>query len=223
MVVIVITLLFITPAFAKLPHSALAAIIIVSVIGLIDVKHLPEQWRFHREDVITQAVTLVTVLAFSVEVGLLTGVALSVAFFVRQSSRPHIVQVGRMPGTEQFKAINRYDVETFSHTVAVRIDENLYFANADRVENKLLKIIERRRGTKNLLLVCSAINSIDISGLEMLYRVNDQLAGRGVKLHLADVKGPPLAKLHETRFLDALSGSHYFTTDQAMRDLAERA
>ncbi len=223
MAVIVVTLLFITPAFAKLPHSALAAIIIVSVIGLIDVKHLPEQWRFHREDVMTQMVTLITVLAFSVEVGLLTGVALSIAFFIRRSSRPHIVQVGRMPGTEQFKAINRYDVETFSHTVAVRIDENLYFANADRVENKLLKIIERRPGTRNLLLVCSAINSIDISGLEMLYRVNDQLASRGVKLHLADVKGPPLAKLHETRFLDALSGSHYFTTDQAMRDLAERA
>ncbi|MGI9325017.1 MAG: SulP family inorganic anion transporter [Pseudomonadales bacterium] len=223
MVVIVLVLLFITPAFAHLPHAALAAIIMVSVIGLIDVKHLPEQWRFYREDVITQGVTLVTVLFFSVEAGLITGVLLSIAFFVRESSRPHIVLVGRMPGTEQFKAINRYDVETLGHTAAVRIDENLYFANADRIENKLLKIIERRLGTKHLLLVCSSINTIDISGLEMLYRINDHLDGRGIKLHLSDVKGAPLAKLHKTQFTKALSGSIYFTTDQAIRDLSERA
>lgn len=223
MVVIVIVLLFITPAFAHLPHAALAAIIMVSVIGLIDIKHIPEQWRFHPEDVITQMVTLLTVLLFSVEAGLITGVLLSIAFFIRQSSRPHIVQVGRMPGTEQFKAINRYDVETLGNTAAVRIDENLYFANADRIENKLLKIIERRPGTRHLLLVCSSVNSIDISGLEMLYRVNDHLEGRGIKMHLSDVKGPPLAKLHQTKFTQSLSGSIYFTTDQAMRDLSERS
>ncbi|MFK7914112.1 MAG: SulP family inorganic anion transporter [Pseudomonadales bacterium] len=223
MIVIVIVLLFITPAFAHLPHAALAAIIMVSVIGLIDLKHIPEQWRFYREDVITQMVTLLTVLIFSVEAGLITGVVLSIAFFIRESSRPHIVQVGRMPGTEQFKAINRYDVETLGNTAAVRIDENLYFANADRVENKLLKIIERRPGTRHLLLVCSSINTIDISGLEMLYRINSHLEGRGIKLHLSDVKGPPLAKLHQTKFTQSLSGSIYFTTDQAMLDLSERS
>lgn len=221
MLVIVVVLLYFTPVFAHLPQSALAAIIIISVLGLIEVKHLREQWRFHRSDVITQLLTLLTVLAYNVETGLIVGVLLSIAFLVRDSSRPYIAEVGRMPGTEQFKAINRYDVETLPHVAAVRIDESLYFANANQIENKLLKIIERRRGTRHLLLVFSAINRIDSSGLEMLYRLNDNLRGRGIQVHLADVKARPLAKLQQTEFTTSLSGRIYFTTDQAVRALAE--
>lgn len=219
--VIVLVLLFLTPLFERLPQSALAAIIIVSVLGLIDVVHVREQWRFHRSDVITQFATLVAVLMYNVEIGLIVGVLLSIAFLVRDSSRPYIAEVGRMPGTEQFKAISRYDVETVPHVAAVRIDESLYFANANQIENKLFKIIERRRGTKHLLLIFSAINRIDSSGLEMLYRVNDNLRGRGIRVHLADVKARPLRKLQQTEFITALSGRIYFTTDQAMQALAE--
>ena len=152
---------------------------------------------------------------------LIVGVLLSIAFLVRDSSRPYIAEVGRMPGTEQFKAISRYDVETLPHVAAVRIDESPYFANANQIENKLFKIIERRRGTKHLLLIFSAINRIDSSGLEMLYRVNDNLRGRGIRMHLADVKARPLKKLQQTEFITALSGRIYFTTDQAMQALAE--
>ena len=221
MLVIVGVLLFLTPVFSSLPHSALAAIIIISVFGLIDLSHLREQWRFHRSDVFTQLLTTLIVLAYNVETGLMVGVLLSIAFLVRDSSRPYIAEVGRMPGTEQFKAVTRYDVETLPHVAAVRIDESLYFANANQIENKVLKIIERRPGTRHLLLVFSAINRIDSSGLEMLYRINDSLKARGITTHLADVKARPLAKLQQTQFITALSGRIYFTTDQGLRALAE--
>ncbi len=222
-VIVLLTVMFLTPALARLPQAVLAAIIIVSVVQLIDFRSLREQWRFYSEDAYTQIATLLTVLFFGVETGLLTGVGLSIAFFIRQSSRPRITLVGRIGGTEHFRAVRRYDVETLQHVCAVRIDENLYFANANQVETKLLKVVQRRPETQHLLVVCSAINMIDATGLEMLHRVNDSFQRLGIKLHLSEIKGSVMTQLEATDFLQNLSGSVFFTTDQAMRQLAERA
>jgi SulP family sulfate permease len=221
-VVIVLTLLLFTPLFTLLPHAALAAIVIVSVFGLMDFASILRHWQVHRDDSITQIATLVTVLAFGVEAGLITGVALSIAFFVRRVSRPHVAIVGRIPNTEHFRAARRYEVETYAHVAAIRVDESLFFANADQVESKLLKIIQRRPGTKHVLLVCSAINMIDVSGLEMLYRINENLKSMGITLHLSEVKAPVMAQLEATDFINHLYGGVYFTTDQAMKDLSIR-
>jgi SulP family sulfate permease len=222
MVVILFTLLLFTPLFTLLPHAALAAIVIVSVFGLMDFSSIRHHWKVHRDDSITQMVTLATVLAFGVEAGLITGVALSIAFFVRRVSRPHVAIVGRVGNTEHFRATRRYDVETFAHVAAIRVDESLFFANANQVENKLLKIIQRRSGTRHVLLVCSAINMIDVSGLEMLYRINENLKMMGITLHLSEIKAPVMAQLEATDFIAAMYGSVFFTTDQAMRDLSQR-
>jgi len=222
MVVIVLTLLFFTPAFTLLPHTALAAIVIISVIGLMDFSNLRSHWRMYRQDTITQMATLVTVLAFGVEAGLITGVALSIAFFVRKTSKPHIAIVDRVGNSEHFRTAKRYDVETFPHVAAIRVDESMFFANANQVENKILKIIQRRSGTRHVVLVCTAVNMIDISGLEMLYRLNQNLDRMGVTLHLSEVKGPVMRQLEATDFIISLTGSVFFTTDQAMRDLSQR-
>lgn len=221
-IVIVLTLLFFTPLFDLLPHAALAAIVMLSVVSLMDLKSFRTHWRIYREDTVTQIVTFLTVLGFGVATGLITGVALSIAFFVRQSSRPHIAIVGRVGDGPHFRTAKRYDVETFQHVAAIRIDENVYFANAAQVENKLLKIVHRRPSTKHVLLVCSAINLVDISGLEMLERINQTFDRMGITLHLSDVKGPVMAQLEAARFIINLTGSVFFTTDQAMRDLSKR-
>jgi len=149
-------------------------------------------------------------------------VALSIAFFVRRVSRPHVAIVGRVGDTEAFRAARRYDVETFAHVAAIRVDESLFFANANQVENKLLKIIQRRPGTKHVLLVCNAVNMIDVSGLEMLERINANLQSMGITLHFSEVKAPVMEQLEATDFLSSVRGDIFFTTDQAMRDLATR-
>jgi sulfate permease, SulP family len=220
--VIVLALLFFTPLIAVLPHAVLAAIVVFSVLGIIDVRSVRRHWRIYREDSVTELATLITVLLFGVETGLVTGVALSIAFFVRTSSRPHIGIVGRIGDTEHFRSARRYSVETFPHIAAIRIDENVYFANANQVENKLLKLVQRQPGTRHVLLVMSAVNMIDISGLEMFYRFNQNLSAMGIKLHLSEVKGPVMAQFEATDFVTRLTGSVFFTTNQAMRDLAER-
>ena len=141
---------------------------------------------------------------------------------MRKVSKPHISIVGRIGTSEHFRAARRYDVQTFPHVAAIRIDESLFFANANQVENKLLKTIQRRPGTRHVLIVCSAVNLIDVTGVEMLDRLNTNLERMGITLHLSEIKNPVMEQLEGTDLIPKLTGSVFFTTDQAMRDLAER-
>ncbi len=216
-VAIVVTLLWLTPLFAGLPHATLAAIVMASVIGLIDFSMLREHWRFYRTDVLVHVLTLSGVLLLGVEGGLLLGAGAAIALFLRQSSRPHIAVLGRLGDSAHFRNVDRYDTQTFPHAAAIRVDENLYFANAHEVEDRMLEIVNDNGETRHLVLVCSAINFIDTTGLEMLHRLNHTLTERGVVLHLSDVKGPVRDQLATTGLTAELSGEVYLTTDEAMR------
>ena len=217
--VIALTLWALTPLFQYLPTAILAAIVVVSVLTLMDFQSLKRHWQIHREDAATGFVTMLTVLLFGVETGLLTGVGLSLAFFIRSSSRPRVTPLGRLGDSEHFRSLRRHDVQTVRDVLVLRVDENIYFANANQVENKVVKSVNRREGTQHLLLVCSAINMIDVTAIEMLLHLNRRLERLGVTLSLAEVKGPVLAQLDAAKLREVITGSVYFTTDQAMRAL----
>ncbi len=221
--VILAVLMVATPLFKNLPQATLAVIVTISVVGLIDLGSVRRHWRFYREDGVTELVTFATVLAFGVESGLIAGVLLSIAFFVRRSSRPQITLVGRIGESESFRAVRRHDAQTREHIAAIRVDENIFFANADNIETRLHRIIGRRPATDQVLLVCSAINIIDVSGVEMLARLNDSLNQQGIKLHLSDVKSSLMEQLRRSRLLDELTGRLFFTTADAMTTLESAA
>ena len=221
--VILAVLMVATPLFKDLPQATLAAIVIVSVVGLIDLASVVRHWRVYREDGVTELVTFVTVLAFGVEGGLIAGVLLSIAFFVRRSSRARVTVVGRVGDTDSFRAVRRHDAETREHIAAIRVDENIFFANANNIETRVLRLIGRRPATRNLVLVCSAINIIDVSGVEMLSRLNDALNRQGVRLHLSDVKHSVLDQLERSRLLDELTGRLFFSTAEAVSGLESEA
>jgi len=220
---VVVALLWLMPFFGALPHAAIAAIVIMAALDFIDFSPIYRYWRFYRHDSITHVVALLGVLMFGVERGLLIGIVIAIALFVRRSSRPHIAIVGRIGDSAHFRSQLRYQVATHPHVLAVRIDENLYFANVNIVENRLLRLVARDPNIRHLLIVCSAINFIDTSGLEMLERIGRELDRRDVRLHLSDVKGPVMDQLNAASFPKRLSGEIFFTTDAAMRELAPAA
>ena len=217
--VILAVLMVATPLFKDLPQATLAAIVIISVVGLIDFGSVYRHWRVYREDGVTELVTFVTVLAFGVEGGLIVGVLLSIAFFVRRSSRAQVTLVGRVGESDSFRAVRRHDAETREHIAAIRVDENIFFANANNIETRILRIISRRPATDQVVLVCSAINVIDVSGVEMLARLNDTLNEQGIKLHLSDVKHSVLDQLERSRLIAELTGRLFFSTAEAMTRL----
>lgn len=195
-----------TGAFYYLPHAVLAATIIVAVVTLVDFATLKEAWHYDRADALSLIATALGVITLGVEVGILMGVALSLGVLVWRSSRPHMAVIGRVPGTEHFRNIERHAVETVPGLLALRVDESLFFANATALEERVEELIHQDPTVRRVLLVCSAINHMDTTALGVLTDMNTSLAKRGITLELAEVKGPVMDRLQHTSLGQALQG-----------------
>ncbi|GDY34453.1 SulP family inorganic anion transporter [Acidovorax sp. NB1] len=204
-----------TGLFHYLPHTVLAATIIVAVVSLIDVQTLREAWHYDKADALSLLATAGGVMAWGVEVGILMGVGLSLGTLVWRSSHPHIAVVGRVPGTEHFRNIARHHVTTESGLIAVRVDESLYFANAEVLQDTIEGLVASQAGTRHVLLVCSAVNQIDATALGVLSDLDNSLAQRGMALLLSEVKGPVLDRLQNTALGQRLQGRVFLSTHQA--------
>ena len=208
------------PALYFLPQATLAATIIVAVLSLVDLSILKRTWEYSRTDFMAVLVTLLMTLAQGVEVGLVVGVAVSLALFLYRTSRPHIAEVGLVPGTEHFRNVLRHEVATSPQLVSLRVDESLYFANARALEDRINDLVAERPQLRHVVLQCSAINDIDASALESLEAINHRLRDAGLLLHLSEVKGPVMDRLQTTELLDDLSGKVYLSHYQAIAQLA---
>jgi len=219
-VLIAITVAFFTPTLRHLPHAVLAAIIIVSIAGLIAVKAFRDAWRYDKADFAAMALTFAGVLALGVEEGIVLGVLASLALFLWRTSRPHIAVVGRVGASEHFRNVNRHEVRTLPHVHAVRVDESLYFANMPALEAHILGAIADDPELAHVVLICSAVDLIDASALEALEALVGELRDAGVTLHLAEVKGPVMDRLNRTDFLDHLKpGRVFLSTHEALATL----
>ncbi len=209
-------LICLTPYLYYLPRAVLSAIIIVAVSGLIDFKTFKKAWQYDRSDAVSLLTTFFAVLIIGVELGILFGAIISVSLYLHRSSQPHIAIVGRIAGSEHFRNIDRHDVETHPHILALRIDENLYFANTNYLEDKIMEMIVDNSEIKELILICSAINFIDTSALDSLEVIIERLKNAGVTVHFAEVKGPVMDKLKKGNFLAHLGeGKIFLSTHDA--------
>ena len=219
--VLALVVSFLTPLFYYLPHAALGAIIIMAVLPLIDIDSLRNCWRFNRADAMTLLTTVFAVLALGVELGIISGIAISIALLLYRASQPHIAIVGRVGDSEHFRNEKRHEVTTAENTLALRIDESLYFANTRYVESYVLAQSANRPELRHIVLICTAVNFIDASAVETLESLVVHLRNAGVTLHLAEVKGPVQDQLSQTHFFEQLGeGRVFFTTDEAMKTLA---
>ena len=219
-ILITLTLVFLMPLFFYLPQAVLAAIIIVAVVKLIDLTAMYQVWRYSKVDGLSLTITFLAVLVVGIENGILLGVAAALALYLWRTSRPHIAQVGRIAESEHYRNVLHYPVETCSQTLSVRVDESLYFANAQYLESNLLAAIAEHPQVNQLVLVCSAINFIDASALETLENLRRELQDGGVEFYLAEIKGPVMDRLKKTGFIERLGIERVFlSTHQAMQAL----
>ncbi|WP_457650305.1 SulP family inorganic anion transporter [Profundibacter sp.] len=216
---ILLAALFLTPALYYLPKAALSSIIIVAVLSLLDLSMLRKTWAYSKTDFLAVAVTLLATLGFGVKIGVTAGVLLSLALFLYKTSRPHVAEVGRVPGTEHFRNILRHAVETTPHILTIRIDESLYFANARYLEDYILDRVTGDKDLRHVVLMCSAVNEIDTSALESIEAINHRLHSLGLKLHLSEVKGPVMDRLKRTDLLEELTGQVFLSQHQAIEEL----
>ncbi len=218
LLIAVATLLFV-PLLAHLPKATLAATIVAAVWSLIDFSILPRAWRFSRADFQAVTVTIVLTLLAGVEIGVASGILVSLIVHLYKTSRPHVAVVGEVPGTEHFRNVARHQVQTHENILSLRIDESLYFANTRYLEDMLYAMVAERPRLQHVVLMCTAVNEVDMSALDSVMEINERLQELGIKLHLSEVKGPVMDALQRSDFLQKLSGQVFLTQHQAVEAL----
>ncbi len=213
--------LFLTPYLVFLPKATLAATIIVAVLTLVDLTILQRSWRYSRADFSAVAITMALTLVVGVEAGVASGVILSLLLHLLKTSRPHIAEVGLVPGSEHFRNILRHEVETDPQVLSLRIDESLYFANARMMEDHIYARVADDPDVRHLILMFSAVNEVDLSALESLETINDRLRDMDIALHLSEVKGPVMDRLGRSAFLDHLTGRVFLSQYDAFQTLRQ--
>ncbi|MBS1301193.1 sulfate permease [Loktanella sp. SALINAS62] len=216
-----IAAVFLTPLVYFLPNATLAATIIVAVLSLVDFSILKKTWDYHRGDFAAVLATIVLTLGLGVEVGVASGVALSILLHLYKTSRPHVAEVGLVPGSHHFRNINRHDVTTTATVVTLRVDESLYFVNARFLEDLVQSRVVDGCEIKHVILMFSAVNEVDYSALESLEAINHRLHDMGIGLHLSEVKGPVIDRLKTSHFLDHLNGRVFLSQFDAWTALTQ--
>ncbi len=216
---IAVSTLFLTSLLFYLPKATLAATIIIAVLSLVDFKSVIKVFSYSKTDGLAMVSTIVVTLCFGVEIGIVSGVVLSLLMFLYRTSKPHIAKVGQVPGTEHYRNEDRHIVISSNKVICLRIDESLYFPNARFLEDSIYKFVINNKNAKHIIIMCSAVNYIDSSALESLEFLNSRLNESGVKLHLSEVKGPVMDQLKKTNFLDELTGEVFLTNFQAFLKL----
>ena len=207
--------LFLTPLLYSLPIATLAATIIVAVLGLVDLKTPGQLWRYSRADFAAHAATIAVTLLAGVEMGVIAGVLVGLGLYLWRASRPHAAIVGRVPETEHFRNVARHKVFTAPHVLSIRVDESLTYLNARWLEEFVMEEVADHPELRHVILMCSAVNAVDASGLESLEAINLRLLDGGVKLHLSEVKGPVMDRLERTPFTQDLGGRVWLSQARA--------
>ena len=204
---------------ALLPLPVLAATIVVAVLGMLEMGILRTAWQYDRSDALAWSATCLGVLALGVEAGVIVGVALSMGTLIWRASRPHIAVLGRIAGTEHFRNIERYAAETQPELLVLRVDANLFFGNVEAVSQRIECELATHQSARHLVLVMSAVSSIDTTALMALSELNQSLKARGIGLHLAEVKGPVMDRLRNSTLLQQLHGQLFLSTANACDQL----
>jgi SulP family sulfate permease len=224
-VVVLVTLLFLTPLLYHLPQAALAAIIIMAVGGLVNIEAVKHAWRAHKHDGAAAVVTFVATLLFAphLDKGILVGAGLAIVLYLLRTMKPRVALLGRYTdGTLRDIKVNP-DLPTSEHLMAMRYDGSLYFANVSYFEDTVLEALASRPTAKYVLIVGDGINQIDASGEEVIHHLVERLQENGVTLVFSGLKKQVLDCMRHTRLIEAVGENNIFATeDQAIASVYER-
>lgn len=215
-VLVLFTLVFFTQLFYYLPLAILAAVILVAVSSLIDIKEPLKLWKNDPSDFSMWAATFMVTLILGIEIGILSGMGLSLLMVIYKASRPHMAQLGRVPGTAVYRNIRRFDnLETHENLLIVRLDGPIYFANVDYIKDNLDHWLEERKGkVSSILFNMESVISLDSTGVHALADWITEWRKGGIDLYITGAKGPVRDVLKRWGLTERIGGDHMFMDDQ---------
>jgi SulP family sulfate permease len=209
---VVLTLLFLTPLFYFLPKAVLAAIIIVAVFGLVNVKEGIHLWKTNNLDFWLLFTTFISTLFLGIEYGIFAGVGLSIIILIFRTSNPYIAVLGAVPDSDFYKNRERFtNVVIEEDVLVIRFDAQLFFANASYFRDNLDELADKKgKALKLIVIDAESINRVDSTGTEMLMERISYYQKRGIIFYLAGVKGPVRDSLFRAGILNKIDINHFF-------------
>jgi SulP family sulfate permease len=207
------TLLFLTPIFYFLPNAALASIIMVSVFGLIDLDYAKQLWDKCKDEFAILLITFLITLFVGIPQGILIGVLSSLLLMVYRTSKPHFAILGNIKGTDYYKNVNRFADEIINRDdlLIVRFDAQLYFGNCGFFKNQLYKEIDKKGiPLKVIILNAEAINYIDSSGAQILTKVIRETHQKNIQFYIAGAIGPTRDVIFNSSIIEELRKEFLF-------------
>lgn len=212
---------FLTPLFESIPQCALAAIVISAVIGLVDYSEATFLWRVDKRDFLLWTITCIVTLFLGIEIGVLAGVGVSLAFVIHESANPHIAILGRLPGTTVYRNIQQYpEAYTYNGIVIVRVDAPIYFANISYIKDRLREYeIEgdgsTRRGPEVtrvhfVIMEMAPITYVDSSAVQALKDFHQEYKSRGIQIAISNPNPEVLLTLTKSGVVDLIGKEWYF-------------
>ncbi len=223
-IIVLLTLLFLTPLLYHLPQAVLAAVIIMAVIGLVNLSAIKHAWQVHRHDGIAAGVTFVATMAFAphLDNGILLGAGVAIVLFLYRTMKPRVARLGRhTDGT--LRDVKVYpEMPTSEHIVPVRFDGQLYFANVAYFEDAVLEAVAAKPDAEYVLVVGNGINNLDASGEEVIRSLYERLRDNGVTLVFSGLKKQVLDVMHHTGLFDEIGQKRIFAhEDMALAAICE--
>ncbi len=212
-VTVVVSLLVLRPVLGAFPMAALGAVVVYAAVGLIDLPELRRVGRFRRTELALALTTTVAVLAVGILGGVLAAVGLSILDLFHRVSRPHDGILGYVPGVAGMHDIDDYpDAASVPGLVVYRYDSPLFFANAEDFRARSLAAVDAAEDVSWFLLNAEANVTIDLTAVDVLDELREELATRGILMALARVKSELLADLRRAGFAARVGEDHIFAT-----------
>lgn len=217
--IVLVTLLFLTPLLYHLPQAVLAAVIMIAVIGLVNFKAIKHAWHTHRHDGIASVVTFVATLAFAphLDNGIMVGAGLAIILYLYRTMSPRVAILGRYhDGTLRDAKVNKLPVSEY--IIAIRYDGSLYFANVPYFEDIILEAVSNSPRAKHLLIVSDGINQLDASGDEVIHHVVERLRSNGIRVVFSGLKKQVLDVMRHSGLFDYIGHENIFADEDKALD-----
>ena len=225
-VLVVLTLLFLTPVFQYLPNTVLASIIMVSVFGLMNISYAKYLWVDRKDEFAVLLFTFLITLFIGITQGIVVGVLLSLLLMVYRTSKPHFAELGNVKGSDYYKNIKRFDDEVIIRRdlLIIRFDSQLYFGNSAYFKRELLKQIKGKGpDLKAVILNAEAITYIDATAADVLSKLIHEIHEMGLQFYIAGAIGPMRDIIFTTNIIKELQKEFLFVRTQEAVDYFDNA
>lgn len=215
---VVLTLLFLTPSFHYMPHTALAAVILVAVSSLVDLRTVRRAFAVCKADGAAYLITFAVTILVGVQEGILVGAAVALLVVIRRSAHPDITELGYVDDEDAFLGIrSRPEARTFPDAVIIRFDASLYYANVSALEDRLASVATDKPELRYIVIDCRGVNSIDVTAIDRLEEALTDYRSREVAVLFTHMKRPVRTRLRKAgwqgKFAEDL---RYETTREAL-------